>query len=80
MLIFFKNMALFLFGETLNGTIFAERERERERERDFNGRYIVMCRVLACAYFNEIFNNLRFVFTQCEVFVLPSKYRMPMEK
>ena len=30
MLKFLKNTTLFLFGKSLNGTIFAERERERE--------------------------------------------------
>ena len=48
---FIKNIALFFFGNLLNGTIFAERERERERERETrNGRFSKTAGTLRAAF------------------------------
>ena len=52
-LFFPKNMVPFLFGNTLNGTIFAERERERERERESSHYHFFRAR----AYYTIFFLN-----------------------
>ena len=69
MLFFLKNIVLFLFGKSLNGIVFAERERERERERETKRRYISsMCRVCLCSHVTRISKYIYgqgIVFIQC---------------
>jgi len=73
---FLKNILHFLFGKSLNGMMFAERERETERQTPTREYVVVIARAYN-HFFRNIIRTIDFFYEQCGVFCVLLRQLFP---